>query len=101
MIHDCGSFSAEYLFTNHPCCFLLKDDATTLKNSNEFHRACIDNHYKAYDKDDIIKFIEDVIIKKQDLMKKKRKVFFNKFIKNNYPNTSRKIIKYIKKELKK
>ena len=99
LIHDCGSFSAEYLFTGHPCCYLLKDDETTTKNSNEFHQACINQHYKAYNKQQIIDFIENIIIKENDWMKTKRKNFFETILKINYPNTTDFIYNDIKKEL--
>ena len=85
LIHDCGSFTAEYLFTNHPCCFMLKDDKTTDKNSNDFHKACINNHYKAYNQEQIIDFIENVVIKEKDTMFEKRKKFKEENLLINYP----------------
>lgn len=100
LIHDCGSFSAEYLFTGHPCCYLLKDKVMDKKNSNEFHKACIEQHYKARCEQDIIDFIENVVIKENDLIKNQRKEFFEKTLKYNYPNTADYIINNIKKELK-
>ncbi len=100
LIHDCGSFTAEYLFTNHPCCFMLKDDKTTDKNSNDFHKACINNHYKAYNQEQIIDFIENVVIKEKDTMFEKRKKFKEENLLINYPNVSDFIINHIKEAIK-
>lgn len=98
LIHDCGSFSVEYLFTEHPCCYLLKDEETTNKNSNEFHKACIKQHYQAYSKKDIIDFINNIVINEKDFMKEQREKFFNENVKINFPHTTNNIMNYLKKE---
>ncbi|WP_144666841.1 hypothetical protein [Campylobacter jejuni] len=99
IIHDCGSFMAEYLYVGHPACYMLKSDEENQKNYNDFARACIDVHYKAYCENDIIKFIEKVVLFNSDEMKHHRDDFFQKNIKFEFPYTSDKIIKYLKKEL--
>lgn len=99
LIHDCGSFMVEYLYTNHPVCYLLKDKERNRDNFNEFASQCIDVHYKAYNKNDIINFIEKVILEEEDTLEEKRKKFFNQNIKHDYPNTSQKIIFELKREM--
>lgn len=99
LIHDCGSFIAEYLFTPHPCCFLAKKETKSV-DSNEFHKNCIEQHYKAFEKEDIISFIENVVLNNSDDMKEQRKEFFGTVLKNNYPNTTDFIYNDIKKELR-
>lgn len=99
LIHDCGSFMAEYLFTEHPACYLLKDSKTNKYNYNKFAESCINQHYKAYNTEQIIDFIENIIIKGDDYKKEKRITFFNKNLKYEYPNTSQKIVNYLKQDL--
>lgn len=99
LIHDCGSFMAEYLHTGHPCCYLLKDEKTNDKNLNAFAKECIKQHYKAYNKTDIINFIEEVILKNNDPMKQQRQDFYINNLKINYPNTTDFILNNLKKEL--
>ena len=98
IIHDCGSFMAEYLFSGHPACYLLKNKIDNEKNYNEFAKECISVHYNAYFEKDIINFIENVVIKGNDPKKNKREELVKK-LKINYPQTSQKILNYIKKEL--
>ncbi|MBF7045962.1 CDP-glycerol glycerophosphotransferase family protein [Campylobacter volucris] len=99
LIHDCGSFMVEYLYTNHPVCYLLKDKEKNQNNFNDFALNCIDVHYKAYNENDIINFIEEVILNSKDPLKEKREIFFNQNIKYDYPNTAKKIISELKKEI--
>ncbi|EAJ6871424.1 hypothetical protein YN62_01160 [Campylobacter coli] len=99
LIHDCGSFMVEYLYANHPACYLLKDKEKNQNNFNDFALNCIDVHYKAYNENDIISFIEKVILKNEDILEEKRKTFFNQNIKHDYPNTAKKVILEFKKEI--
>mgnify|MGYP001297403757 CR=1 FL=1 len=99
LIHDCGSFMAEYLVTGNPACYLLKNEDSRKIEFNNFANKCIDNHYKAFKKDDIIEFIDNVIVKGEDSMKEKRIAFVNTELKMNYPNSAKVICKYIKGSL--
>lgn len=99
LIHDCGSFMVEYLYTNHPACYLLKDKEKNQNNFNDFALNCIDVHYKAYNENDIINFIEEVILNSKDSLKEKREIFFNQNIKHDYPNTAKNVIFELKKEI--
>ena len=96
LIHDCGSFSAEYLFVNKPCCYMLKSDEMTELNSNDFHKKCIDLHYPAYNEQEIIDFIENVVIKNNDIKSKERQEFVQQELLFEYPNVSNAIYEYIK-----
>ncbi len=98
LIHDCGSFTMEYLFTGNPCCYML-NGANTIKSMNIFARECLAQHYLAKDKQEIIDFIEDVVMNEQDTRKNQRQAFFEKELKYNYPNVSKKILNYLKSEL--
>lgn len=94
LIHDCGSFLAEYLFSLNPVCYLVNKN--TKKELNKFGKECLKLHYLAKSKKEIINFIEEKIIKGEDMSKKNRIDFVNKNLKINYPKSSLAIKNYIK-----
>lgn len=97
IIHDCGSFMAEYLYTGKPACYLLKDVERNKKNYNKFAQMCIDQHYKAFNEDDIYQFINNVVLTKNDTMKDLRLKFYEQNLKYGYPHVTYNIMKYLKK----
>lgn len=98
IIHDCGSFTAEYLFTGKPCCYMLQSEDQIEEVFLPMGQKCLENYYKSYNEDDIILFIEEVILKKNDPLKEQREKFSNQ-IKLNYPNVGKYIAKYIQGEI--
>lgn len=98
MIHDCGSFTAEYLFTGKPCCYMLKDENEINETFLPIGQKCLDNYYKAFNQEQICSFIENVVLKEDDPMKEAREVF-SAYLKLNYPNVGHKITEYIKQEI--
>lgn len=74
MIHDCGSFTIEYLYTHNPVLYLTKNEHHT-DNLNDFAKKAFDLHYKASDKSGIEQFIQNVIAEK-DPKKEVRNQFF-------------------------
>ena len=95
IIHDCGSFLPEYLFTHNPPCYMLRDENAINEYFGPFGKGCLDNYYKAYNKDDIISYIDNVVLKEKDTMKTKREEFANKYVKYNFPNVAKHIAEYI------
>lgn len=78
MMHDCGSFLQEYLYTQKPVMYL-----SNALNEEEFNYMGVDMYnayYKAFAEDDIVKFIEDVVIKGKDPMKTDRARVFDKYL---------------------
>ena len=51
LIHDCGSFIAEYLHCGKPVLYLLKDKS--YKEYNEFGIMVLSQHYHGYFEEDI------------------------------------------------
>jgi hypothetical protein len=98
MIHDCLSFSAEYMYTGHPCCFCKKREGYT--NVNELFLKSVDHHYPAYEENEIIEFIENVVLNSNDPMKEVREAFFNNDLKGLYPNATDAILKCLKDEIR-
>lgn len=99
IIHDCGSFLPEYLLTGNPCCYLLKSNNTQKQYFNEFGQDCLQHYYHAFCKEDIINFIDDVVLNGNDPMRKERNDFINNCMKINYPNAGKIVVEYIKAEL--
>jgi len=61
MIHDCGSFIGEYLYTEKPCCYMLKSEEETYKGLVPLGQQCMDQYYHAFKEEDIIKFIQNLV----------------------------------------
>lgn len=100
MIHDCASFTAEYLFTDNPCCYMIKSEEETYGTMLPFGKECLSNYYHASDEKDIIDFIQNVVVEGNDPMKEKRSEFVNGKLRVNYPHVAETFIEYLKKELK-
>ena len=60
LIHDCGSFLAEYFYTGKPQCYLLADDATVERQFLPFSRRLLEHACRAYTDEDVVAFIERV-----------------------------------------
>ena len=100
IIHDCSSFVGEYLYTGNPCCYVLKNPEVIDKYFTEYGAKVLNAYYHAYDEDAIISFISNVVIKGNDHKKEERTKIFEKYIKFNYPNSSKIACDYLKSFLK-
>lgn len=76
MIHDCGSFIGEYLFTKKPAMFLTNGEPFEKKYNNTA-RNCLSNYYIGRSKKDIESFILNVI-NNEDPLKNQRISFVEK-----------------------
>lgn len=85
MIHDSGSFLAEYLYIQKPVLFLLSE-LNSGQHYSEFGQSALDSCEKAYSKQDIQKFIDNVILDTQ--IKKEHLTFLNKYISPYFVNQS-------------
>lgn len=98
LITDCGSFLVEYLFTGKPVLVL---ESGKNPGWNKLGKKVYNVYYKAYNNQDILKFIQNVIIKKKDPLKSKRKKLIksllgdNQSFKNNSWTASKKIFENI------
>ena len=99
LIHDCGSFIAEYLYTGKPVCYMVKNRDNLSHIFTKLALGCLGQHELAYTTGEIINFIDEVVVKGIDLKKKERIDFADKYIKINYPHASNKILEHIKQEL--
>ena len=78
MINDSASFTFEYLYMNKPCLFLSNYDRQ--KDANVAALKAYDSWYHATTETEIEKFIEDVVIAGKDMMKDKRKAFYEEVL---------------------
>lgn len=66
MIHDCGSFTIEYMYSGNPVMYLTKDEDHE-HNMNSCGKRAFQLHYKGRTHNDIESFIQDVIEGKDEL----------------------------------
>ncbi|MGX9985176.1 CDP-glycerol glycerophosphotransferase family protein [Soonwooa purpurea] len=100
MIHDSGSFLIEYLYVKKPVLRTDKDDTIT-ERLNSFGKMAYKQHYIAKNTQDIEDFIKNVLLKGDDVMKKERLSFYEKYLVPPSNNTaSENIYNFIKNSLK-
>lgn len=78
MIHDCGSFKLEYLYTGNPVMYLQKEEVMN-DYTNWQTNESMNLHYKGLNKSDIEVFIRSVI-DNNDPLKDKRKDFVDTYL---------------------
>jgi hypothetical protein len=95
MILDSVSFICEYLYTGNPLIFTMLD--RNIKHSfNEFGEIVFQKIYHSYSKEDIEKFIENVVIEGKDVMQNERINFFNtQLVPPNNISASQNIFNYL------
>lgn len=79
MIHDCCSFTTEYLFTKKPVMYLCRDNDMT-ERFNVFGIKAFEQHYHGHSIEDIENFIQDVVVNGTDPMKAQRERFFEEYL---------------------
>jgi hypothetical protein len=91
LIHDCGSFLAEYFYTGSPQCYLLENDATLDEQFLPFARTLAEHVRKAYTDEDVIGFIRDVAAGR-DPDRESRAAFAEKEVCVNHPDATSSVI---------
>lgn len=80
MVHDCSSFSVEYLYSQNPVMYVSEDIDSYKNMLNDFGKEAIDVHYIGKNNDDVISFVENQVIDGIDPMKGLRKSFFLNYL---------------------
>ena len=75
MIHDCGSFTGEYMMTGNPVMFMTKDAESIRANADDFGAGCLELHYYGNSIHDVEAFINDTVIKGSDVKTEDRAKF--------------------------
>ena len=78
MIHDCASFTAEYLYTRKPTMFIVKDKDAN--HWNTFGQMCFELHYHAYQPADVEEYIKNVVIAENDPKAAEREQFYKDYL---------------------
>lgn len=101
MIHDCGSFLAEYLYVKKPVLYLLNNKHTG-QYFNSFGKRALTSCQLAKTPTEIILFIHELLEKSVGI-KKDHEIFYNNSIKSYFENDlpSDRIINLIIKEIEK
>lgn len=79
MIHDCASFTVEYLYAQKPVLFQIRDEKVK-EEFNTFGQMCLDKHYLAYSIEETEKFIREVVIAGKDPKKAEREQFYKQYL---------------------
>jgi len=79
IMHDCGSFTTEYLFTRKPAMYLMRDDNMEDK-FNDFGKLAFEQYYKGRSLADIEHFIEQVVVAGDDPMAEQRDRFYKDYL---------------------
>ena len=82
LIHDCGSFTAEYLYTKKPVLFAAKDFSGIYTGLNYFGTRCLDLHYKAQSLEDVLSFLDNVVLGGNDSLNDSRQRFYQDILVN-------------------
>lgn len=80
MIHDSGSFAAEYHYSQNPVMFVSKDMRPIYATLSEFGKQAHDMHYIGTDEADIRWFINEVVLNGDDPMRPKRRQFYEDYL---------------------
>jgi hypothetical protein len=100
LIHDSGSFSAEYLFTGNPALFLSLPDRDPALQFAPLGQQCLSHHYQATSAQQIHEFIQGVVEDGDDPMKRSRLRFVNSTLKPHYPHASERVVRRLTSVLK-
>lgn len=80
MIHDCGSFTNEYIYTHNPVMYLNREGTDSHdSNLNSFAKQAYHLHYMGNNEQDIEDFIVNVI-NGQDEMAAERQAYYDKYL---------------------
>ena len=101
ILHDCGSFTAEYLCTGHPAGYLnFRPELNYDKAMTKFGQECIKKHYIIKTENDIYDFIDNIVLNNNDTRKEERMDFVNKELLINKSEVVNKIYDSILKGIK-
>lgn len=92
LIHDCGSFLAEYFYTGRPQCYLLASRETEEREFLPFGRKLVDLTYKAFDAAAVREFMDEVVQKGNDAKRQARDEFAASDVCCFYPHATDRVV---------
>lgn len=100
MIHDSGSFTLEYLFVNKPVAFVATELEALFAKHSRIGVEALKQHYIVSNKDEIISFIEGVVLGGNDTKQDQRTDFiYTQLVNNRKITTSQFIVNDMKRSL--
>ncbi len=87
MIHDSGSFCVEYHYSGNPVMYVANNFEEQVAEKSEFGQLAMRQHYVGQKEEDIIHFIEDVVLAGNDPMKEGREEFVRQYLIPPYGKT--------------
>lgn len=88
LIHDCGSFVAEYLYFNKPCAYIYRKGVDYRAMQLKLGMKCLEEYYPVKEEKDWYQFIERIVLEGQDTRKNRRETFAKKHIMINHPHAT-------------
>ena len=99
MIHDSGSFLVEYISTNKPSLYMVRNKSI-LRGFSPFADLIVNCHYLSFNKNDIENFINKIVIGCDDYLKDKRQQLIKEhLLPPNGKSASQNIFEEINKNL--
>jgi len=80
MIHDSGSFCVEYHYSRNPVMYIADNFEEQLIGKSDFGKTAMRLHYVGKCKEDIVYFIENIILQGEDPMKPNREHFYKQYL---------------------
>ena len=99
LIHDCGSFLAEYFYTGKPQCYLLESPKTIEEQFLPFSRRLLDYAHRAFTGEEIVSFIRTVVLEGKDDEKAARDAFAAREVCVNHPHATDAVIAAVLQKL--
>ena len=78
MMHDSCSFTTEYLYQKKPVMYLLKNNPQEV--FNDFGIMSFSQHYTGRTREEIDKFLTQVVLQGDDPLRESREKFFNQYL---------------------
>ena len=80
IIHDSGSFTIDYLYTGKPAMFVTSDIKDVKSRLNKIACLALEQYYIGTCQDDVVRFIEDVVLGGNDEKKAAREDFRDHYL---------------------
>ena len=99
MIHDCGSFLAEYFYVGHPQCYILSDRSVIDREFTEFGKRLHQHVAHAFSEDDIRDFVRRVIARSVPIFTKEDAAFAKSNVCMFHPNAADSVVDQVARRL--
>ena len=92
LVHDCGSFLAEYFYTGKPQCYLLESGETEKRQFLPFASRLLDAAQRAFSEKDVTDFIDRTVLGGDDPAEEARRELAGNTVCVCHPHASRRVV---------